>query len=235
MKVIPIDLWLDVAHFWNIFNVFTGFRHRGFTGFWEAEEKSHFLSKWFTMFMMLFFTFGTILVALAMSLWNIYKGNYDTLNWFLPYRLILPIDRSTLFGWYWEFFLQAYSGYAFVLTITSTVTFFGGCSYYVGACLGQFKYMFNEIDKNAENKESDESIEKKVFETVVFHNKVLDVFDIVADIYSAAIFFHLICNIVFFAGAIYQTEMVCPFRLILFSFCPNFLFLCSIRRLAKSA
>lgn len=159
--------------------------------------------------MMLFFTLGTILVTLAMALWNMYKGNYDTSNWFLPYRIILPFDRSSMFAWYCEFFLQAYSGYAFVLTITSTVTFFGGCSYYIDACLRQFKHMFNEIDENVKNGESGEMIEKKVFETVVFHNNILDVFDTVADIFNAAIFFHLICNIIFFAGAIYQTEMVC--------------------------
>ncbi|XP_055309426.1 odorant receptor 45b-like [Sitodiplosis mosellana] len=149
------------------------FKHRGFTGFRDAEDKSHFL----------------ILVAFLMSLWNIYQDNYDTSNWFLPFRIILPIDNSNLIGWYLELFLQAYGGYVYVLSVTTIVAFFGGCSYYIDA------------------EEIDEVIEKDIFETVVFHNKILELFDIVADIYSAAIFFHLICNILFLAGAVYQTEM----------------------------
>lgn len=186
-----------------------GSKYRGFTGFRDAEEKSYSLTKWFTMFMMLFFTFGTIQLAFGMSIWNVCQGNYNTTNWFLPYSIILPINKSTLFGWYFEFGLQAYSGYAFVLTITGTVTFFGACSYYIDACLQQFKHMFMEMDKCVKNDENIKSIEQNIFETVIFHNKIIDIFDIVADIYSAAIFFHLICNILFFAGAIYQTEMVC--------------------------
>lgn len=158
--------------------------------------------------MMLFFLFGTWTVILAMSLWNVYVGSTDSSKWFLPYRIIL-LDKSSMFGWYCEFFLQMNSGYAFVLTIASTVTFFGGCSYYIDACLGQFKHMYSEIDKKVESEESVEVIETEVFDTVIFHNKILDVFDIMADSYSATIFFHLIFNILFLAGAIYQTEMVC--------------------------
>lgn len=157
---------------------------------------------------MLFFTIGTLLVSLGMSLWNLYIKNYNSENWFIPYRIILPIDKSTVSGWYCEFVLQAYSGYGFVMTITSTVTFFGGCSFYIEACLNQFKHMFMEIDKNASKGESEENIKKDVFQTIIFHNKIMNVFEKVSDVYSAAIFFHLICNILFLAAAIYQTEMV---------------------------
>lgn len=191
----------------QFFHNFQGLKYRGFTGFREAENRSHFLIKYFTMFMMLFFTFGTWLVILGMSFWSLYNGNYDSSNWFLPYKIIL-LDRSSIFGWYCEFILQMLSGYWFVLTIASTVTFFGGCSYYIDACLKQFKHMFMEIDRSVENGERIDVIENDVFETVIFHNKIFDIFDVVADIYSAAIFFHLIFNILFFAGSIYQTEMV---------------------------
>lgn len=158
--------------------------------------------------MMLFFTFGTILLTFGMSLWNIYTKNYQSEMWFLPYQIILPIDKSNMFGWYFEFVLQAYSGYAFVLTITSTVTFFGGCSYYIEACLHQFTHMFKIIDKNIENNENIRMIEEKVFSAIFFHNRIIDFFEILADVYSAAIFFHLMSNVLFFAGAIYQTEKV---------------------------
>lgn len=159
--------------------------------------------------MMLFFSFGTVLLSIVMSIWNLYQQNFDTTGWFLPYFIILPIDKSTIFGWYCELFLQIYSGYAFVLTITSTVTFFGGCSFYIEACQRQFKHMFMGIDEKIQNAECFETIQKSLFETIVFHNKAFEVFDIVSKIYSMAIFFHLICNVIFFAGALYQTEMVC--------------------------
>lgn len=159
--------------------------------------------------MMLFFSFGTVLLSIVMSIWNLYQQNFDTTSWFLPYYIILPIDKSTIFGWYCELFLQIYSGYAFVLTITSTVTFFGGCSFYIEACQRQFKHMFVGIDEQIQNAECFETIQKSLFETIVFHNKIFEVFDMVSKIYSMAIFFHLICNVIFFAGALYQTEMVC--------------------------
>lgn len=185
-----------------------GFRYRGFFGFVEAEHKSHSLCKWFTLFMVLFFTCGTVMVSGGMSMWCIYQGNLDTSTWFLPCNLVLPIDKSTPFGWYCELFLQAIGGYEFVLTITSTVTFFGGCSYYVQACFKQFKYMFDEIDRKIRADDNFNAIEHDLFEIIIFHNKVFGVFETVAEIYSVAIFFHLICNILFFAAALYQSEMV---------------------------
>lgn len=166
-------------------------KYRDFHGFQVAEEKSYLLCKWFTLFMMIFFTIGTWSVVFVMSLWSIYQGDYDSSNWFLPYRIVLPIDTSKLLGFFWQFILEAASGYAYVLTITSTVTLFGGCSYYLEGCLNQFKYMYAEIDKSVEKNDNAESIEDKIFETVVLHNKIFDVFDIVADIYSAAIFWQL--------------------------------------------
>lgn len=191
--------------------IYSGGKYRGFTGFHTAEERSHFLCKWFTMFIVISFTVGTILLSFGMSLWNVYEGNYDSATWFLPYQIKLPIDKSTMSGWYFELLLQAYTGYAFVLTITSTVTFFGSCSFYIEAGLNQFKHMFMGIDNSVANEEDDKIAEKQIFEAIVFHNKVLSVFETVAEIYSAAIFFHLICNVLFFAAAIYQTEMVFAF------------------------
>lgn len=193
----------------KLISIRTGLKYRGFFGFHEAEEKSHNLSKWFTLFMMMFFTFGTILLSIGMSMWNLHKKNYDTSTWFLPYFIILPIDKSTIFGWYCELFLQMYSGYAFVLTITSTVTFFGGCSFYIEACQRQLKHMFMELDERIQNAESFQTIEKCLFDAITFHNRIFVVFETVSKIYSVAIFFHLICNVLFFAGAIYQTELVC--------------------------
>lgn len=183
--------------------------------------------------MMLFFTFGTILLSLGMSLWSLYERNYDSENWFLPYRIILPIDKSTVSGWYCEFVLQAYSGYGFVLTICSTVTFFGGCSFYIEACLNQFKHMFTQIDKNVLIKENHKKIENDIFDAIIFHNKIMDVFELVADVYSGAIFFHLICNILFFAAAIYQTEMVFTYPNCRFSTLINYFHY--FRRLVKLA
>lgn len=163
------------------------------------------------MFMMLFFTVGTIMVTGVMSIWCIYQGNLDYSTWFLPYNIILPIDKSTPLGWYSEFLIQTFTGYGFVLTITTTVTLFGGCSYYIQSCLEQLKHMFNELDRKNRDKANTETIETCLFDIIIFHNKVFEVFETVATIYSVAIFFHLICNVLFFAAAIFQAGMVCYF------------------------
>lgn len=183
-----------------------GLKYRDFHGFQKAGEKSNFLSKWLPIVVLFFFTFGTLFVTFGMSLWNIHKGNYESENWFLPYQIILPIDKSSMFGWYFEFILQGFIGYVFVLSITTTVTVFGGCSYYIEACLNQFKHMFQELDQTDEK--NIRAIEENVFKAIIFHNKIIAFFEILADIYSGAIFFHLISNVLFFAGALYQTEKV---------------------------
>lgn len=157
---------------------------------------------------MVCFTFGTICVSAGMSFWNVYQGRFDYSTWFLPYHIILPIDKSTMFEWYCEFFLQTLSGYEFVMTITTTVTFFGSCSYYIEACFQQFKHMFVTLDIKVRQEEKLGAIKKDLFEAIIFHNKMFDIFDTVADIYSTAIFFHLISNVLFFSAAVFQTEMV---------------------------
>lgn len=188
----------------------SGSRYATSVEFLRAEEKSQRLCKWFTIFIFVIFTFGVIVVPLVMSMWCMYIGNFDSETWFLAYVIKLPIDKSSVIGWYCEYLLQAYSGYAFLFTITFTVTLFGGCSFYIEACLMQIKHMFANIDAHAhiENSAANKMIERKIFETIIFHNKIIVVYDTVAEVYSVAIFFHLISNVLFFAGAIYQTEMV---------------------------
>lgn len=178
----------------------------------EAEEKSERLCKWFTIFVTILFTFGVVITPLVMSIWCMYIGNFESETWFLAYMIKLPIDKSNLIYWYCEYLLQAYSGYAFLFPITCTTTFFGGCSFYIETCLIQIKRMFEDIDTGVANNDGEKKIEKKIFETIIFHNKMIDAFNTVAEVYSAAIFFHLLCNVLFFASAIYQTEMV-PFDL----------------------
>lgn len=139
-----------------------------YIGYYKAEQQSHILTKWFTLFVVLFFTFGTIFCSLLLSFWNLYNGNVDTVTWWIPYNThIFFIDKSSFFGWYFELLLQALSGYAFVLAMTCTVTFFGGCSFYIEACRLQLKSMFDDmIQKKGSN-----SI-KQLSQTVVFHNTI---------------------------------------------------------------
>lgn len=69
--------------------------------------------------------------------------------------------------------------------------------------------MFMELDERIQNAVSFQTIKKCLFDAITFHNRIFVVFETVSKIYSVAIFFHLICNVLFFAGAIYQTELVC--------------------------
>lgn len=150
-----------------------------------------------TFFAVSAFIFGTVIPSLGISFWYIYRGNYDTSKWFLPCPIILPVDNTSPFGWYCELFLQTISGYQIVLTISSNIAFFGGCTFYIEAGLQRFKYIFDKLDRKVAAQLDSKAIEEDIFDAIVFHNKLLDIFDKLSKIYSAAIFFHLICNILF--------------------------------------
>lgn len=94
------------------------------------------------------------------------------------------------------------------MTETTTVTLFGGFSFYLEAFLDQLKHMFTLIDNSVARKDDDQKIKKEIFETIVLHNRVVDMFELLCEIYSTAIFYHLICAVLFLAAALYQVEMV---------------------------
>lgn len=144
-----------------------------YVGYFKAEQKSHKLTKWFTLFVMLFFTFGTILYSLLLSFWNIYNHNFDSVTWWLPINTQFSVvDKSSLIGWYFELLMDALCGYAFVLTMTSTVTFFGACSFYIEACCSQLKHMFAQLDDMAKKKRNNHVTH--LSEIVVFHNTIVE-------------------------------------------------------------
>lgn len=150
--------------------ILSGRKSAYYFGYLKAEEQSHNLTKWFTLFVTLFYTFGTILFTLLQSFWNIYNQNFDPITWYLPYDMhVFFVDKSTFFGWYFDLLLQALIGYAFVFTMTSTVTFFGGCSFYLEACRLQLKHMFDDM---IQKEEIDSA--KQLKQTVIFHNTVFE-------------------------------------------------------------
>lgn len=114
-------------------------------------------------------------MCLFISSIQIHKQHYDTTKWFLPYYYynILPFDETTVPGWYFEFFLQMYGGYAYVFIMAATCTFFGSCSYYIQACHSQIRYMFKLLDKMAQNRVNLQSLELGLNEIILFHNRII--------------------------------------------------------------
>lgn len=87
-------------------------------------------------------------MAFAISLINMWFGNFDTSTWFIPVNLACPFDTSTIFGWYMMLLLfQIPCGFAFLLSITAIVTHFVSCCLYIIACCDHFKLKIQNLDQ----------------------------------------------------------------------------------------
>lgn len=144
-------------------------------GFTEAEEKSNSLTLWFPISVLSIYT-AAIGTSFYTSFARLYSHDYDTTQWGLPYFYynLLPFDETTVGGWYLELFIQLYGGYAYMFTITSTISFFGGCAYYIEACHLQIKHMFSILDEMNKQNVNLEKLDDHVNNIITFHNKILE-------------------------------------------------------------
>lgn len=124
---------------------------------------------------MIVFTLVVILVSIAFSFVNPFYGNYDTSTWFIPfyYHNMFPFNTSTIVGWYFELFLQIGSGYSYVFAITSTISLFGGFSWYIEACYLQIEHMLDILDEMNANGTNFRKIDAHLNRIIAFYNKIL--------------------------------------------------------------
>lgn len=79
-----------------------------------------------------------------------------------------------------------HGGYAYMLTISATVTYFVACCYYIRGCCAAFKQMLEETDqllvgvggKSADKKE----MEINIKQAIAFHIKIME-YELASTIY----------------------------------------------------
>lgn len=153
----------------------TATRLNGFDGYKKAERLSRTLTLWLIALVVGIFTFSAIGMNLIILSIGLYRGNTDTSTWFLPYYYhnVFPFDDTTVSGFFVELILQVFAGYAYVLSIASTCTFFGGSSYYIEACCLEIKHHFKLLDDQVESARNPRILEMKLNEIIKFHKKLI--------------------------------------------------------------
>lgn len=167
------NLKLVYSYFQDINDAAT--RLHEFDGYKRAEQKSRTLTIWLLALVLgLFFISGIGMPLIILSI-ELYHGNSNTLSWFLPYYYhnVFPFDETTVSGFFVEFILQIIAGHAYVLSIASTCTFFGGSSYYIEACCLEIKHLFRLLDDQVDNSRNPRILEMKLNEIITFHNKLI--------------------------------------------------------------
>lgn len=120
------------------------------------------------------------LIHSSLRMW---QGNFDTSTWFSIYRMAMPFDTSSIFGWYGLVLAGILMGPTPVFTITAIITYFMSCSFYVDACCQHLLFLYFQIEEkiNENPRKSFENIseiKRKLGKAVSLHVKIIKSVDL---------------------------------------------------------
>lgn len=93
------------------------------------------------------FHMQVFVAAFLYSMYCIYRGNFDTSIWPLPFNYAVPFDETTVWGWYLMWFIQTNSAISYVSGVLSTTSYFMACCLYIDAICNHFELLVYSIDK----------------------------------------------------------------------------------------
>lgn len=161
-------------------NIFSKAERNGFADIYrKAERNGRLCTKWISLYVVVNCTLCAFLMAIVHSIVCMWRGNYQTSTWFLPYKMSVPFDTSTVFGWYIFWLVQIYAGYTYLFTISAVITYFVSCCFHIVACCEQFLYMFNALDSQfvedvEMNYQNVLKVKKQLNDAIVFHIKIME-------------------------------------------------------------
>lgn len=116
--------------------------------YWSVENKCR---KYTAKILCLILWNQTILIApLLQSLYSILIGNYGTSAWQLPLEIYVPIDTSTLWGWFLMWIIQFKASFWYSAGFTLITSYFIACCLYIGAICDHFDLLCKSFAKNVE-------------------------------------------------------------------------------------
>lgn len=131
----------------------------------------------FKEFVFLYFWFHPVMFggALLYSFYCIYEGNNDTTTWILSYKLSVPFDETTVWGWYLIWIVSTQIGIPYSLAMIVLMSYFAGCCYYVIGICDHFKFVISSININTiKVGERYKAIRENLSHAVIIHNKLLE-------------------------------------------------------------
>ena len=132
-------------------------------------------------------TQSMVCITFISSIYNIIIGNLDTSTWELPFRLTVPFNTETFFGWYSLFFLNFCIAFSYAVCVSTTTSYYVSGCFYIRAMYDHFNALIDSLKDDSQSndgtktsqpikltKKMYESFEKKLHNAVEIHVKMYE-------------------------------------------------------------
>lgn len=124
--------------------------------YWSAEQKC----RKYTKTIVSVFILQMLLSYVAVLFYSVYQiciGNLVTSTWPALYDLSVPFDSSTIWGWYLLWLVTLAVNASYILCLTSVVTYFVSCCFYLGAMCDHFNFTMRSTEALVKQNQQEKS------------------------------------------------------------------------------
>lgn len=151
--------------------------------YWNNEQKCEKFTKIFCG--MIPFALFIFAVFLAYSIYCIFSGNLDASTWLLPFKMIVPFNSNTIWGWFLLWLIQMNMTLAYLISMVAMITYFCCCCFYICAVGDHFsiiirmisgdfkKYQENSRKSRHEFEKNTRKFEENLQDAIDLHVKML--------------------------------------------------------------
>lgn len=91
------------------------------------------------------FHMSSFITPVALAIFDICNGNKDTSGWTLQFNMILPVDKQSVVGWFFNWFFQTVSCLAYITSVVLTTSHFACFCYYIIAACDHFDLLMASL------------------------------------------------------------------------------------------
>lgn len=150
--------------------------------YWSTEQKCR---KYFQRGLYyILFNQVTFAVSFIYSIHMILTNSFDASKLLLPFKMSVPFDPSTLWGWYLIWLLQFNTGLAYICSTVPITVYFMCCCTYIAAICHHFDSLIKSIKVDVENSQNETNspkyyklclnIRRKFHKSISIHNTAFE-------------------------------------------------------------
>lgn len=117
--------------------------------YWENELRCRKYTLRISYFL-IFHTFA-FTVTLVYAAYCILMGKYDTSSWYLSFNVVLPFDKTKLFGWFLTWAAQFSMALAYALPMVSLTSYFISCCFYIHTMCKHVTNIMDSVQRDVED------------------------------------------------------------------------------------
>lgn len=124
--------------------------------YWSAEQKC----RKYTTAIVAVFILQILLFHAAVFFYSVYDiciGIFDASTWPTLYDLSVPFDATKIWGWYLLWLITLAVNASYILCLTSAVTYFVSCCFYLGALCDRYNFIMRSIEALVEKNQHENS------------------------------------------------------------------------------